>query len=449
MSSSNETPMLRQYKAIKEQHQDCILFFRLGDFYEMFLEDATIAAKALNLTLTGRGKDENRIPMCGIPYHAKDNYIRNLIEQGHKVAICEQVEAADASKGLTKRDVVRIITPATLLDDNATKPESNNFLMAIQAYKKQFAIALIDYSSGDFHIACLDSESQVQSYIQQCQVKELLIDDKNSHQLHKDTATSYITTPIFMPSIEQAKATLEKHFQVKQLAGFGLSGYEACYPVAAACIDYLKRTQKTQHIPLKSCQAIARKGSLQLDQHSSQHLELFKDSQNNNKNSLFHLLNHCQTPMGSRKLAHLLRHPSCDKVTLERRLNQIEILVKNTSIKDEIRNTLVPINDIERICNKIWSGIQNPKDLIALKDNIQAACKLAAPLNKLEKHPDIAPLQTGFSQDRLQPLYSLMDQINSAILDEPPSHLRDANIFKAGYSPELDDLNKTFKDIRQ
>lgn len=440
---SQDTPMLRQYKAIKSDYQDCILFFRLGDFYEMFLEDAKVAAKALNLTLTGRGKDENRIPMCGIPYHARDNYIRNLIEQGFKVAICEQTEAADASKGLTKREVVQIITPSTLLDDNAHREGKNNFLMAIQEQKNQYAIALIDYSSGDFQITTLTHQNQIESYLHQCQIKEVLVDEKNPFQCKHPC----LTNPVLMPSIQDAKARLKKAFNVTQLAGFGIGPYESCYPVAAACLNYLEKTQKNHHLPLKNCQALPQNNSLLIDEHSSQHLELFSHQQGAQE-SLFSFLNHCKTPMGTRKLAQRLRHPSCDKITLEKRLNQVEVLHKNPIITQDIQSNLTNIGDIERSCNKIWSNNPNPKDLINLKEQLLASLSLTDPLEKLPQHADLASLKKAFTQEKQQRIKEIISKIQSAILDEAPNHLRDGNIFKAGYSQELDNLNQQFSDIR-
>ena len=444
MNPLHDTPMMRQFKAIKEHYQDCILFFRLGDFYEMFLDDAKVAAKALNLTLTGRGKDENRIPMCGIPYHAKDNYIRNLIEQGFKVAICDQTEAADASKGLTKREVVQVITPATLLDNNIHQEGKNNFLMAIQQQKNHFAIALIDYSSGDFQITTLDHESQIESYLHQCQIKEILVDEKAPYQGNY----ACLTNPVFMPSIQEAQQRLTKVFNIKQLAGFGIGQYEHCYPVAAACLDYLKKTQKNTHLPIKSCQALPKNNTLLIDQHSSQHLELFQHQQGSKK-SLFSLLNHCKTPMGSRKLAQRLRHPSCDKITLEKRLTEVEIFTKHPLINEAFQEQLGQITDIERICNKIWSNNPNPKDLIALKENLHASLTLNELLQKLPKESVITPFLNAFDTEKQEKILLFIQKISQAIVDEPPSHLRDANIFKDAYSQELDDLNQRFIEVRQ
>ncbi|MEK9658227.1 MAG: DNA mismatch repair protein MutS [bacterium] len=435
--------MMRQYQAIKEQHPDSILFFRLGDFYEMFLEDAKVASKILDLTLTGRGKNENRVPMCGVPFHARENYINKLVKHGYKVAICEQTEEATPGKGLTERAVIQTITPGTILQDNALEASTNNFLMAIQEQKKGIAIAVIDYSTGDFLLGTLNTSNELETYLTQCQIKEVLIDENSQIKL----PTPLLKNRIYMHNLSTATQKLQQYFQVKDMDGFGLKHDSHCFSAAYALIDYLQKTQQIENIPLKPCKRIPFSECLQLDQHSSKHLELFKDTHDNSQNSLFHILNHCKTPMGKRKLTYLLRHPLQDIPTLEKRLDQVESMVQSPLFKEGIRQLLTPINDIERISNKIWTKQNNPKDLAALKETIKAILDLSQCLERYDI-PNLKRFNDYFNGPDKQLLTKVQNEIEKALIPDPPSHLRDGNIINSQYSNELEALLNQFKEIR-
>src|SRR3989338_7117147 len=236
------TPMARQYQELKAAHKDAVLFFRLGDFYEMFYEDAELASRELDLTLTGRGKDENRMPMCGIPHHAAEGYISKLIEKGYKVAICEQVEDPKLAKGLVKRDIIRIVTPGTVIETSMLSEKSNNYLMAINHEKGKFGLAFVDATTGEFKLSDFDSAEKLADEIKRIGSAEIIKSDLIENDNHFQQATSSFKD---IYDNETAIEKLLEHFKVKSLESFGLAGKEVALGAAAAILDYLKETQKT------------------------------------------------------------------------------------------------------------------------------------------------------------------------------------------------------------
>ncbi len=446
--AASDTPMLRQYKAIKRNHQDAILFFRLGDFYEMFLDDATTAAKELSLTLTGRGKEEQRIPMCGIPYHAIDNYLPKLIKKGYKVAICEQVEDPALSTGITKRDVVRIVTPGTVLDQTTLDASKNNYLMALQSLPKTqgYAGSYVDISTGEFMLFLAKTRLECQAIMAQCDPKEILQSEDTTIDISDDVLVNSVTMTI----AERAHTELCQHFQIQSLRAFGCEGYEATYPSALALLNYIKTTQKQSLPQLTTLKAYRCSETLFMDTVTQKNLELTDTLHTTDtQGSLFALLNHCKTSPGSRLLRRWIQAPLTNTAAINHRLEAISALKTDLLSREEIRETLARVYDIERLMARIVSERHNPRDLIALKLSLQALQDLPAILTHLNS-PLLNEKSHFFDQfhDASSPYQRLINTIQNSLLDEPPAVIRDGHLFKDGYHHELDALKASFKSIR-
>ena len=441
------TPMLRQYMDIKQHHKDAILFFRLGDFYEMFLEDALVASDILNLTLTGRGKDENRVPMCGIPYHAAENYIAKLVENNFKVAICEQVENAAESIGITKREVVKIITPGTVLTQNIIDAQENNFLVACSPGKKGgVGMSFVDITTGEFRVFTAKNKEDCLVYIDQLSSKEVLI-SPDSTLVFKDT-TLVNQLPMLDP--KRAEEELCRHFNVKHLTSFGIEHYTESFPAAWAIIDYLKTTQKTAISQLTKCLPYKTDQTLIMDSVTIKNMELFTSSNQQKKGSLFWVLNHTRTAMGGRKLNAFLRSPLCDTQELAHRYDVVGALKEDLLSREEIREIFKCVYDLERLISRIVSDHYNPKDLLALNQSLKALMDLSGVLEhfSVKKMKDYAHFLETF-QKKGSALHHIIQTISSAIKEDAPNVIRDGRFIKEGYSTELDALLLTFKDIRQ
>src|SRR3989339_689797 len=436
----DQTPMMKQYLAIKEKHQDAILFFRLGDFYEMFFDDAEVASKALDLVLTGRGKDENRMPMCGIPYHASQNYIARLIDQGFKVAICEQVEDPKDAKGVVKREVVRIITPGTVIESNLLKEKTNNYLLAITKEKNKYGLAYIDASTGEFKLTELENKDKLLDEINRVNPAELLISDMLTEEV-----TSYglrVTSSEFQDTYdtEAAEEKLKSFFKVKSLDSFGLENAKAAWGAAVAILEYLKETQKSSLDHINSIQAYQTSDFMFIDAATRRNLELVQTIRDKYyQGSLLWVLDKTKTSMGGRLLRQWLLQPLLNADKINNRLEAVDELFNNTMLRAELATEIKAISDIERIVGRIAAESANARDLMALKESLRLIPKLKGVMCNVEsvmlkKVKDLSDFE------------EIVTLLTCSIVEDPPFILKDGGLIKDGYNQELDEIKSAARE---
>jgi DNA mismatch repair protein MutS len=446
---SLDTPMMRQYLAIKAEYQDAILFFRLGDFYEMFLDDAQIASKELGLTLTGRGKDENRVPMCGLPYHASASYISRLIQAGYKVAICEQVEEASEGKGITKREVVQVITPGTIINHDLIEASTNNYLAGIMPLAKQggYGFSFVDITTGEFKLSYCQTDMELYSQLDRLGCKEIIIAEHMTLTLD-DTL---LINELPMLDALRAKEELCRHFKIQSLSAFGLESMTDALPIAWALLDYLKKTQKNSVPQITRCLAHATDKTMSIDKVSIRNLELTQGLHSKDKaGTLFWVIDYTKTAMGARMLKQLIHNPSTDIGQITLRLDAVEILVEDLLSREEIRDVLQQVYDLERLLSRIVSEHHNPRDCMALMHSLMALKDLSGILGHLDKSVRLKEYHTFFkhfdSDD--SPFKQLITLIQEGLIDTPPAVIRDGGFIRDGFNLELDELMRSFEDIR-
>ncbi len=453
-NKDNITPAMKQYMQYKQKYADCILFFRMGDFYETFYEDARTYSQVLGLTLTSRNKGDNPVPLAGVPYHAIDGYIKKMLQAGYKVAICEQIENPKQAKGVVKRDVVRIITAGTLTDDMLLDAKQENFLCAVNlGHKGQAGISWVELSTGHFFAQQL-SEAKVLDELLRLSPAECLLPDRRgelfeaeSKKLAKDIAqiTGAVVTerPAWYFDPFQAKQRLLKHFAVSTLAGFGIGDDEPVIAPAGAIIEYLNETQKTTLAHIQTLKKIDRRSFLQIDAASLRSLEVLRTIRTEGtKGTLLDCLDRTLTPMGSRLFRNWLCMPLCDLGAIELRQDAIEEFIQNGDKLAKICKLLSDIADTERIAARITTSRANPRDLLALAGT-------------LRKIPFLREVLKTFSADLLIKISSLCDSMDEladllelAVEPNCPAHLRDGGFIRTGFSEELDSLHSISKDGR-
>ncbi len=447
MSAPTMTPMMRQYFEIKHNYTDCILFFRLGDFYEMFFDDATLAAKLLDLTLTGRGKDENRVPMCGIPHHSAEQYISKLVKIGHKVAICDQIEDASESKGITKRDVTRVITPGTAINDTVIESESNNYLLAITHSKSGlWGVSFVDNSTGEFCCAVFETDTQLKAFTDQLDPQECLIDDSISQDLELHCLVNNVT----MLTQERSKEQFLDHFSITHLTAFGLNDSVEAIPAAWSIITYLKQMHHNQLNHINLCRPLFYKDQMKIDKVSIRNLELLTPIQSDQKQgSLFWVINKTKTSMGARLLKQWLKQPLNRLSEINSRHDSLEVIKNDLLSREEIREQLQQIYDLERLLARIASDYHNPRDLLALKESLLAIFDLATILEQLDS-PRLTEMADFFKEinNPKHVFNEIVALINKAIVEPAPLLISQVNFIKDGFNPELDDLKQSFQDIK-
>ena len=447
---------MKQFSHFKEKHPDCILFFRMGDFYETFYDDAVTCSKVCGLTLTSRSKGNNPIPLAGVPYHAVDGYLKKMLEAGYKVAVCEQVEDPKTAKGIVvKRDVVRIVTPGTLTDDILLDAKQENFLCAISLTPNPTAaISWVDISTGHFFVQQIPEEKLLDELLRLSPAECLLPDrrgelfEAETRKLAKDIAllTGAIVTerPSWYFDHYQAKQRLLKHLGTTTLEGFGISdGEQILIPPAGAVIEYLNETQKTTLSHIQSLKKINRKNFLQIDQTSLQSLEILRTIRTEGKKgSLLDCLDETLTPMGARMFRNWLCMPLCDIGSIELRQDAVELFKKAQTQLTDIRKLLSTIADTERIAARISTFRANPRDLLSLAATLRKVPLLAELLQPFKA--DLLVQLTG----KCDSMDKLADLLEAAIEPDSPTHLRDGGVIRTGFSDELDKLSSISKDGR-
>ena len=436
------TPMMQQYMETKNQYKDCILFYRLGDFYEMFFDDALCVTKELELTLTGKscGGDE-RAPMCGVPFHSAESYINRLVERGYKVAICEQVEDPKSAKGLVKREVIRVVTPGTNSFTSSLDETRNNYLMGIVSIEGKFGISVVDVTTGEYLMTEVDSVSKLLDEINKFTPSEIICNDTfyiSGVDMNDLSSRLGIVISPLDPSYfdkDSCQRALCRHFKVSTLEGLGFKEYAIGTIAAGSIMQYLEETQKCSLAHISHLLPYHTGKYMLLDRNTRRNLELVETLREKQKRgSLLWVLDKTKTAMGARKLRSSLEQPLIDKETILQRYDAIDELNQDVITREELREYLNPVYDLERLLSKISYKTVNPRDMIALESSLSML-------------PHIRLLCSNFKSDlfqdftqNLDPLEDVYQLIHSAIVEEPPISVREGGIFKNGFNEEIDHL---------
>ena len=433
--------MMQQYYQLKEEYPDSILFFRLGDFYEMFGDDAKVASKVLEIALTSReAGPQGRVPMCGVPHHAAEGYLEKLVRSGYRVALCEQLEDPKQAKGVVKRDVVRVITPGTFIEGHLDG-EENQFLVAIAWEPKSYGLASLDMSTGEFMTVTLASESQLEDELRRLNPAEIIVTADLRVLDTVNSLSSALGCPVTavqdkQDSLAAAGQILLGHFGVSTLTPFGLTS-SAEILAAALGLRYVQETQRSVLSHIRLVKSYKLEEFLQIDGHSRQNLELTHTIREGKKSgSLLGILDFTATSMGARLLRSYLEKPLLNLEMIESRQDAVEALLEQTALRLDLGSLLGEVYDLERLLGRLVAGNGNARDLQALADSLG---KIPAIQNLFP--PDIAPLLTQLIED-LDPLSDFVDLVAKAILDQPAITLRDGNLIKDGYHAELDKLRQ-------
>ena len=442
------TPMMKQYMETKSQYQDCILFYRLGDFYEMFFDDALTASRELEITLTGKNcGQEERAPMCGVPYHAVEGYLNKLVSKGYKVAICEQMEDPKQAKGIVKREVVRIVTPGTNLDAQALDETKNNYIMCIVYIADRYGISVADISTGEYLVTELPDSSRLMDEISRFVPAEIICNEAfYMSGMDLDGLKDRFGVTIY--SLESwyfddslCREKLLEHFHVSGFGGLGLEDYDCGIISAGALLQYLLETQKNSLSNLTHITPYVTGKYMLLDSATRRNLELCETLREKQKRgSLLWVLDKTKTAMGARMLRKYVEQPLISKKDIVLRLDAVEELKNQAISREEIREYLSPVYDMERLLTKITYGTANPRDLTAFKTS-------------LEMLPPVRYLLEEMQSDLLKEIHEDMDSLEdlctllrSAIRDEPPIAMKEGNIIRDGYNEEVDKLRRAKSD---
>lgn len=442
------TPMMQQYMETKKEYQDCILFYRLGDFYEMFFEDALVASKELEITLTGKSCGlEERAPMCGIPYHAVDGYLNKLVSKGYKVAICEQVEDPKLAKGIVKREVIRIVTPGTNLNIQALEDTKNNYLFCIAYFPGKIGISVADVTTGDYYLTEVEDIRKLQDEINKYAPSEIICNEQffvsgydiedmknrlgitiyslNSHYFDEDTC----------------RKCLMKHFHVNTLSGIGIEDFPVGLIAAGALLQYLYETQKTSLAHFTHLYPYLTSKYMLLDSSTRRNLELIETlREKQKKGSLLGVLDRTKTAMGGRLLRKYIEQPLIDKEKIEQRLDAVEMLCRKSVDRDELREYLNTIYDLERLLGKVSYKTANPRDLIAFRNSLSMLPSIKAVLQ------DLDTTLLADIRERIDTLDDIFHLIDDAIVEEPPLAIKEGGIIKEGFNSTIDSLRSAKTD---
>lgn len=436
------TPMMQKYMETKEQYKDCILFYRLGDFYEMFFDDALCVTKELEITLTGKSCGlKERAPMCGVPFHSAEGYINRLVEKGYKVAICEQVEDPKEAKGLVKREVIRIVTPGTNSFTSSLDESKNNYLMGIVATSDSFGLSVVDVTTGEFLLTEVETTGKLLDEINKFMPSEIICNDVfmiNGTDTDDLKDRLGITLSVLEPHYfdrDLCVQTLCRHFSVMNLDGLGVQEYTTGVTAAGCVMQYLEETQKCSLAHISTLHPYQTGRYMLLDRNTRRNLELVETlREKQKKGSLLWVLDKTKTAMGARKLRSSLEQPLIDKKEIEARYDAIEELNENVITREELREYLNPVYDLERLLSKISYKTVNPRDMIALESSLSMLPHIRFLCGNFE-----SSLFKQFYED-LDPLTDIYDLIHNAIQEEPPVSVREGGIFKSGFHDEIDKL---------
>jgi DNA mismatch repair protein MutS len=439
MQEQDLTPMMRQYHAVKQETPDALLLFRLGDFYELFFDDAVTASRELEITLTARNKErDNPVPMCGVPYHAADGYIARLLRKGYKVAICDQIEAPQKGVKLVKREVTRVITPGTVTDTNVLSPGENNFLLAVVDGGEDLGCAFLDISTGELRasqFAGQDRWSRLRLDVEHFSPREVLFPERMKVGI-SGFDNGITKTPIddWLFDIDYASRMLREQFGTATLDGFGLAGKSAAIGAAGAMLHYVRQTQKATLEHITSINYSEAADYLILDAATIRNLEVFESSAGDSKDTLVGVINRTRTGMGARLLRNWMVRPSIDPSEIEVRLDAVGELAASSVLLEETKSSFDGIFDLERLLSKMTVGTAGPRELSALRASIGRIPAIAGVLERLQagRFNDLL--------DRFDLLGDLGELLAKSIADDPPISVTDGGIIRDGYHAELDEL---------
>ncbi len=444
----NMSPMMQEYCKTKEEYKDCILFYRLGDFYEMFFDDALLVSKELELTLTGKDCGlEERAPMCGIPFHAADTYINRLIERGHKVAICEQVEDPKKAKGLVKRAVIRVVTPGTTLDATSLDESKNNYLMSIVSIADRFGCAIADITTGDCFLTEVPNSQKLVDEINKFSPAEIICNDSffmsgvDTDDLKERLGICIFSLDAWYFDDDTCRKELREHFHVTNLEGLGISDYDSGIIAAGALFLYLKETQKTALSQMTTIRPYTAERYMLIDSSSRRNLELVETLREKQKRgSLLWVLDKTKTAMGARTLRSFVEQPLIDAAEINRRLEALEELNEKPMLRDEIREYLNPVYDLERLVSRISFKSANPRDMVAFASSLEMIPYIKQVLKDFQ-----APILKEIYED-MDSLEDITDLIKRAIVDEPPLAQKDGGIIREGFNEDVDKFRSARTD---
>ncbi|CDR24459.1 DNA mismatch repair protein MutS [Staphylococcus schweitzeri] len=425
---SNVTPMMQQYLKIKSEYQDCLLFFRLGDFYEMFYEDAKEASRVLEITLTKRdAKKENPIPMCGVPYHSADSYIDTLVNNGYKVAICEQMEDPKQTKGMVRREVVRIVTPGTVMEQGGVDDKQNNYILSFVIKQPEIALSYCDVSTGELKVTYFNDEATLLNEITTINPNEVVVNESLSEHLKRQI--NMVTETITI------RDTLSSEiYSVNQ------SEHQLMYQATQLLLDYIHHTQKRDLSHIEDVVQYAAIDYMKMDFYAKRNLELTESIRlKSKKGTLLWLMDETKTPMGARRLKQWIDRPLINKQQIESRLDIVDEFSKHFIERDTLRNYLNQVYDIERLVGRVSYGNVNARDLIQLKHSISEIPNIKALLNSMNQ-------DTLEQVNQLEPLDDLLEVLEQSLVEDPPISVKDGGLFKVGFNKQLDEYLEASKN---
>jgi len=444
MEASKLTPMIRQYLQIKERYRDAILFFRLGDFYEMFFDDAEKASKILDIALTSRNRsDDSAIPLCGVPYHAMTPYVGKLLDAGYKVAICEQVEDPRLAKGIVQREVVRVVTPGTITEGDALDAGDNSFLAAVAYGKKVYGLAVTDVTTGEFRFTQVADYASLKDEIGRVRPREVILSDGDESvaaEFSRDFPGLHLSP---VSSLCFSLTAVERLRALKLWSGQIDGEWEQGVQAAAAVVNFLEENSPAVVKGLRELRPYSASRYLMLDELTRHNLELLSDFQGSKKNSLLGILDKTGTSMGARKLRQWLLYPLLDERAIRARQEGVGELVENYGARQELKDLLNGVQDLERLAGRIVAGSAQPRDLVAVKNTLSAVAPIRAAVeNRLASV--FGPLA-----GELVDIPETIALIERAIVDDPPAAIKDGEAIRAGFNAELDELRSLRKDAKQ
>ncbi|MBN2566325.1 MAG: DNA mismatch repair protein MutS [Candidatus Eisenbacteria bacterium] len=444
---SKLTPMMEQYQSIKSRHNDAILLFRMGDFYEMFFDDAKTAARVLGLALTTRDKgSKNPVPLAGVPHHALDSYLARLVAAGYRVAICDQVEDPKKAKGIVRREVTEVVTPGTLLAEGMLDDRRSNFLVSLAPGKSRTGLAKIDLSTGEFTVTELDG-NDLRREVLRADASEILVPEGAAARPPLTSLLADLPDVPVSPvadwefGVEQARETLTRHFGVANLDGFGCAGLQEGIAAAGAALSYLRDLKRRDLGQITSLRRVRDAEHMILDETTQRNLELVEPLDRSfPESTLLSVIDRTRTAMGARLLRQWVLYPLLDVSRVNRRLDAVEGLVRNREARKELADTLGELCDIPRVIGRIATGHAAPRDLVALRRSLE----LAPHVRELLAESGVEALTA--TADALPDTSSAVDTIRASIADNPPATLRNGGVIRAGYSEELDRVRSIARD---
>ena len=433
-----DTPLMKQYKEIKSNFEDSILFFRLGDFYEMFFEDAVKASRELGLTLTSRNKEKNvDVPLAGVPFHSADSYITKLVSKGYKVAICEQTEDPKMAKGIVKREVVKIITPGTVVDVEALDAKSNNYLMSILKIENKLGIAYIDITTGEFKVTEVEKDDdfvKLFNELNKIEPKEVLVTEDFYGEIKEkldDFLQKNDSVVTFVNKVRDSAKYLMEYFEIVSLESYGIKDKKGIIGAAAMALDYVATMQVEHELTVEKIEFVNISNYAEINAITSRNLELLKNQREKTVyGSLLWVLDECKTSMGTRLLKRFINNPLLNIDKIKKRQEDVQYFIDNILIREDLREKLEDIYDLERLLGKIIFGSENGKDLTALKKTIKSAVEIM----KILENTDF------FRNIDANILFECYKIIDDSINEDAPFSVREGGIIKSGYSQELDEI---------